>query len=84
MRLHPVVTESDYDSALGEIERLWDADLDTPDGNLLGAWVTLVIAYEEKHYPIPYVNEARRWAIKLMLVMTLGMLLGMWIWFQVI
>ena len=38
---------------LEEIERLFDAVPDTPEGDRLEVLTTLVEAYEEKHYPVP-------------------------------
>ena len=53
MEIRPIKTEADYDAALKEIERLFNAEPDTPEGDALEVWVTLVEAYEEKHYRIP-------------------------------
>lgn len=52
MDIKPIKTESDYNAALAEIERLMEADLDTPAGDRLDVLTTLVAAYEEKYYPI--------------------------------
>jgi HTH-type transcriptional regulator/antitoxin HigA len=52
MNIRPIKTESDYDAALARIDVLMDAEMDTPDGDELDVLVTLVEAYEEKHYPI--------------------------------
>jgi len=48
-----IKTEADYQAALGEIERLFDAVPDTPEGDRLEVLTTLVEAYEDKHYSIP-------------------------------
>lgn len=53
MDIRPIMTEADYEAALKEIERLFGAEPDTPEGNALEVWVTLVEAYEEEHYRIP-------------------------------
>jgi HTH-type transcriptional regulator/antitoxin HigA len=45
-------TETDYRAALDEIERLFDAELNTPESDRLEVLTTLVEAYEQKHYPI--------------------------------
>jgi HTH-type transcriptional regulator/antitoxin HigA len=60
MDLKPIKTEADYRQALAEVERLFDAGLNTPEGNKLEILVTLIEAYEEKHYPIdlPLPHEA--------------------------
>jgi len=52
MDIHPIKTELDYQNALKEIEGLMDAQPDTPEGDRLDIMVTLIAAYEEKHYPI--------------------------------
>lgn len=52
MKIKPVKTNEDYKSALKEIQKLWDAKPDTADGDQLDILITLVEAYEEKHYPI--------------------------------
>ncbi len=48
----PIRTEADYRAALDEIERLFDAEPNTPECNLLEVLTTLVEAYEQRHYPI--------------------------------
>ena len=53
MKIKPIKTEADYHSALKEIERLFDAVPDTPEGDRLEILTTLVEAYEEKHFRIP-------------------------------
>lgn len=50
--LNPINTEKDNEKALATIERLWDAKPNTEDGDILDKLVTLVLAYENKHYPI--------------------------------
>ena len=53
MEIRPIKTEADYQAALEEIERLFDAVPDTPEGDRLEVLTTLVEAYEDKHYSIP-------------------------------
>ncbi|HBA86584.1 MAG TPA: transcriptional regulator [Geobacter sp.] len=53
MEIKPIKNEVDYQAALKEIELLFDAALDTPEGDRLEVLTTLVEAYEEKHYDIP-------------------------------
>lgn len=53
MNIKPVKTTADYEAALKEIERLFDADPGTPQGDRLEVLTTLVEAYEDKHYAIP-------------------------------
>ena len=52
MTIKPIKTERDYQTALNEIRRLWDAKPNTPRGDRLDILVTLVEAYEQKHYKI--------------------------------
>jgi HTH-type transcriptional regulator/antitoxin HigA len=52
MHLKPIKTESDHEAALCEIERLWGALEGTPEGDRLDILVTLVEAFEEKHFPM--------------------------------
>jgi len=51
--IKPIKTEVDYAAALAEIERLFDAEPGTPDGDRLEVLVTLVEAYEARLHPIP-------------------------------
>ena len=53
MDIRPIKTEADYQAALEEIERLFEAAPDTPEGDRFDVLTTLVEAYEEKHYPVP-------------------------------
>ncbi len=57
MNIKPIRTEDDYEIALQEIERLWDAEFGSLEGDKLDILATLVAAeprkaYEEKHHPI--------------------------------
>jgi HTH-type transcriptional regulator/antitoxin HigA len=54
MDIKPIKTEVDYNTALKEIERLMEMDLepDTPEGDRFDVLVTLVEAYEAKYYPM--------------------------------
>ena len=45
-------TETNFEAALREIERLMDAKLDTPEGDQLDVLTTLVEAWEQKHHQI--------------------------------
>jgi len=53
MKIKPIKTRTDHRMALAEIERLFDAKPNTPEGDRLEIWATLVAAYEERHFPIP-------------------------------
>ncbi len=52
MELRPIKTESDYQNALTEIEKLFDAEPGSPELDRLDILTTLVEAYEQQHYPI--------------------------------
>ena len=52
LELRPIKTETDYRAALNEIERLFDAEPNTPEYDCLDILTTLVEAYEQQHYPI--------------------------------
>lgn len=52
MEVTPIKTKRDYHQALKEIEGLMDAKRGTPEGDRLDVLVTLVEAWEAKHYPI--------------------------------
>ncbi len=50
MEIKPIRIKADYRAALKEIEALMSARPDTPEGERLDVLVTLVEAYEKKHY----------------------------------
>ena len=73
VQLKPIHSEEEYEAALQEIDRLWDAEVGTPKGDALEIWVTLVEAYEKGRYELPppdpiaaieYFMESRGWTRK--------------------
>ena len=52
MDIAPIKTQRDYRRALKEIEGVMAAERNTPEGDRLDVLVTLVEAYERKHYPL--------------------------------
>jgi HTH-type transcriptional regulator/antitoxin HigA len=52
MTIKPIKTERDYQRTLKEIDKLWEAKPNTAEGDRLDVLVTLVEAYEQKHYRI--------------------------------
>jgi len=52
MEIKPIKSNDDYKAALKEIRSLWSAELNTLEGDKLDVLITLVEAYENKHYPI--------------------------------
>ena len=53
MNIQPIKTEADYQAVLKEIERLFDARPNTPEGDRLEVLATLVEDYEDQHHGIP-------------------------------
>ncbi len=53
MDIKPIHTETDYQAALKEVERLIDSQPGTPEGDRMDVLVTLIEAYEARHFPIP-------------------------------
>ena len=52
MDIAPLKNRHDYRQALKEIETLMQARRNTPEGDRLDVLVTLVEAWEHKHYPL--------------------------------
>jgi HTH-type transcriptional regulator/antitoxin HigA len=52
MNIKPIKTDTDYRAALKEIEALMTAEPASSEGEKLDVLVTLVEAYEQKHYPL--------------------------------
>lgn len=52
MDIKPIKTKADYRAALKDIEGLMTARANTSEGERLDVLVTLVEAYERKHYPM--------------------------------
>ena len=52
MNIDPIKTDGDYRRTLAEIETLMTAGHDTPEGDRLDVLVTLVEAWEARHYPL--------------------------------
>jgi HTH-type transcriptional regulator / antitoxin HigA len=53
LSVRPIRSEHDYESALSEVEGLFESRPGTPEGDRLEVLVALVEAYERKHHPIP-------------------------------
>ncbi len=66
MDIKPIKTKRDYEVALIEIERLMGAKRNSPEGDRLDVLVTLVEAYEAKHFPLelPDPVEAIKFAME--------------------
>jgi HTH-type transcriptional regulator / antitoxin HigA len=48
----PIQTDEEHRAALAEIDALWNAPEGTAAGERLDALIDLVVAYEEKRWPI--------------------------------
>jgi HTH-type transcriptional regulator / antitoxin HigA len=62
--IRPIKTETDYQMALREVEQLFDAGSNTPEGDRLDVLTTLIEVYEEQQQyslPLPDPIEAIRY-----------------------
>ena len=66
MEIKPIRTKADHRAVLKEIEALMSARQGTPEGERLDVLVTLVEAYERKHFPmdLPDPIEAIRFSME--------------------
>ncbi len=53
MDIRPIRTKADYRAALKDVERPWDAEPGTRNGDRVDVLVTLIEAYEARHHAIP-------------------------------
>ena len=54
LEARPIRTKQDYDEALARVDALMGAPLESAEGRELDVLVDLVVAYEEKHFPMDY------------------------------
>ena len=54
MDIRPIKSEADYEAALKEVEGLMSAKAGSEEGDRLDVLVTLIEAFERKHYPIDF------------------------------
>ena len=52
MNIRPINTPKDYKKALKQIEELWDAKVNSPEGDILNILAILIDDYEDKHHKI--------------------------------
>jgi len=52
IKVRPIRSEEDYEAVLAEIDEFMDAESGTPEGDRLDVLVTLVEAYEARHWEI--------------------------------
>ncbi len=60
MEIAPIKTAADHAAALTEIDRLWNAEPGTLEGDRLDVLITLVEAWEDKHEPIDPPDPSKR------------------------
>ena len=53
MELKPIRTKRDYQAALAEAARLWNAPVKSPKADRLDVLTMLIEGYELRHFPIP-------------------------------
>ncbi|ROM58108.1 transcriptional regulator [Pseudomonas poae] len=58
MKIRPIHTEQDYRNALKSVSPLFDHEPEpgTPEGDYFDVMITLIEAYEAKHFPIDLPN----------------------------
>ena len=54
MEIRPIKTDADYRAALIETEALMSAKPNSPEGEKLDVMVTLIEAYEARHFPLDF------------------------------
>jgi HTH-type transcriptional regulator / antitoxin HigA len=52
MQIRPIRTAADHEAALAEVERLWESEPGSPEGERLEVLSLLIEAYELEHFPI--------------------------------
>jgi HTH-type transcriptional regulator / antitoxin HigA len=52
MKIAPIKNEKEYQKALKELEKVFDASPGTPEGDVGEVLVLLIEDYEKKHFPI--------------------------------
>ncbi len=52
MNIKPIKTRADYKAAMKAVESLMSARANSPEGDHLDVLVTLIEAYERKHFPM--------------------------------
>ena len=53
MEIKPIRNDEDHDVVLREIEHLWGAATETPNGDRLDVLITLAEPWERSHIPMP-------------------------------
>lgn len=58
MDIRPIRTKRDYEATLKAIEGLMGAKRNSPEGERLDVLVTLVEAYEARHFPLDFTKSS--------------------------
>jgi HTH-type transcriptional regulator/antitoxin HigA len=53
MTIQPIRTKQDHHQALKRVEELWLSPVGSPEGDELDVLTTLIVEFEQKHYPLP-------------------------------
>ena len=51
--IKPIKTDDEYKAALQELEKVWNAKRDTPEGDILELLALVIDDYESKQFPMP-------------------------------
>ncbi|WP_221394107.1 type II toxin-antitoxin system HigA family antitoxin [Dyadobacter sp. NIV53] len=51
--IRPIKTETEYKAALQELEKIWSAKRDTPEGDIFELLALVIDDYESKQFPMP-------------------------------
>jgi HTH-type transcriptional regulator/antitoxin HigA len=52
MDIKPIKNEKDYESALRQVDELWDSKMGSPEGDILEVLTILIENYEKENYNI--------------------------------
>ncbi len=52
MNIKPIKTKRDYNTALRQVDELWDAKANSAEADILNILAILIEDYEDKHYKI--------------------------------
>lgn len=56
MDIKPIKNEADYQSSLARLDEIFDANINTPEGDELEVLGILIDKYENEHFPIDLPN----------------------------
>jgi HTH-type transcriptional regulator/antitoxin HigA len=53
MNIKPIRSQEDLSAAFARVEKLWGAEMGSPEGDELEILALLIEKYEDEHYPMP-------------------------------